>query len=725
MYFEVLCVNMTANTVQVRAYSHQYDANGVYASIQQDYTLLASNVANSDIVVGNVTLDGANFRLACVNHFSAGDKFGVEVAASQSLGKDKISIGNDTGSTRTWTFNSGAFNSASATCQDKSTSLKAYYVNGQNGDAKDATFTLSMGSTFSEYTAISDFVACAGITGIAGDDLAKLTNWNITGETGLAVTDSVADVEKTFSACGIVTASATGITDAATLDFNASILYEVVRIDGNAIQLQATGFEMGANGCFATVSCSIDITNGTPKYFDLGNTCIQLSVTGTWKVGDKFTTFQSAAVEGTHNSSLTFCTQQRDTTSCLVAGTEVERQLVLGAATQTTLNVGFMELDATTGLVNASNLVLTQGAVVTAGTSTFQTTAKNAASYTKSQSIGDVASLDTSLYDVDKFWDANGNFILETPQTLTLVQGDGSKANITISAADTFRSVRDKLNDAIAEGLKQNVVVGSGNEDKFVSFIESPETSGLETVKGTFVIRSAIAGSRGEINIIGDDETIAALSLTTIQKASVNTYTVDVTEAHYGCVVASDVSVADNNLIGVVHKNVDVQFAANTGVKVTWDETKKDFVLVGGAGNACSTFVHLADRTMVFQIGANQKQDVGAAIGNMSVFALGLENVQVTNNALANDAIGKIDAAIAKVSTQRSTLGALQNRLDHSINSLATTTENLTAAESRIRDVDMAKEMMNFTKFNILNQAATAMLAQANQLPQTVLQLLK
>ena len=403
----------------------------------------------------------------------------------------------------------------------------------------------------------------------------------------------------------------------------------------------------------------------------------------------------------------------------------MQRRLVLDDTSAVTLNIGLMELDSCTGLTHASNLVLTRSAAVTEGTSTFQTTAKNAASYTKSQSIGDVANLDTSLYDVDKFWDANGNFILETPQTLTLVQGDGSKANITISAADTFRSVRDKLNDAIAEGLKQNVVVGSGNEDKFVSFIESPETSGLETVKGTFVIRSAIAGSRGEINIIGDDETIAALSLTTIQKASVNTYTVDVTEAHYGCVVASDVSVADNNLIGVVHKNVDVQFAANTGVKVTWDESKKDFVLVGGAGNSCSTFVHLADRTMVFQIGANQKQDVGAAIGNMNVYALGLENVQVTNNSLANAAIGQIDAAISKVSAQRATLGALQNRLDHSINSLATTTENLTAAESRIRDVDMAKEMMNFTKFNILNQAATAMLAQANQLPQTVLQLLK
>ena len=128
---------------------------------------------------------------------------------------------------------------------------------------------------------------------------------------------------------------------------------------------------------------------------------------------------------------------------------------------------------------------------------------------------------------------------------------------------------------------------------------------------------------------------------------------------------------------------------------------------------------------MVFQIGANQKQDVGAAIGNMSKYSLGVDNVQVTTNALANEAIGKIDKAINMVSSQRATLGALQNRLDHSINSLATTTENLTAAESRIRDVDMAKEMMNFTKFNILNQAATAMLAQANQLPQTVLQLLK
>jgi flagellin len=92
---------------------------------------------------------------------------------------------------------------------------------------------------------------------------------------------------------------------------------------------------------------------------------------------------------------------------------------------------------------------------------------------------------------------------------------------------------------------------------------------------------------------------------------------------------------------------------------------------------------------------------------------------------IASGALATIDAAIETVSTQRSTLGAAQNRLDHTINNLTATSENLSAAESRIRDVDMAEEMMEFTKNNILSQAATAMLAQANQMPNSVLQLLQ
>ncbi len=98
--------------------------------------------------------------------------------------------------------------------------------------------------------------------------------------------------------------------------------------------------------------------------------------------------------------------------------------------------------------------------------------------------------------------------------------------------------------------------------------------------------------------------------------------------------------------------------------------------------------------------------------------------INVTTQTAADKAITTIDNAITSVSAERSKLGAVQNRLDHTINNLTATSENLSAAESRIRDVDMAKEMMEFTKNNILNQASTAMLAQANQMPQGVLQLL-
>ncbi|MBN2852600.1 MAG: flagellin [Clostridia bacterium] len=102
-----------------------------------------------------------------------------------------------------------------------------------------------------------------------------------------------------------------------------------------------------------------------------------------------------------------------------------------------------------------------------------------------------------------------------------------------------------------------------------------------------------------------------------------------------------------------------------------------------------------------------------------------LAGLDVSTNTLANTALTAIDTAIDTVSTQRSTLGSYTNRLEHTIKNLGTAAENMTAAESRIRDVDMASEMMEFTKMNILSQAAQSMLAQANTQPQGVLQLLR
>ncbi|AOT71939.1 flagellin [Geosporobacter ferrireducens] len=128
------------------------------------------------------------------------------------------------------------------------------------------------------------------------------------------------------------------------------------------------------------------------------------------------------------------------------------------------------------------------------------------------------------------------------------------------------------------------------------------------------------------------------------------------------------------------------------------------------------------------QIGANADPDANGLIITFSQLdstSLGLGAVDVSSYANATAAITSIDNAIEQVSMVRSGLGAIQNRLEHTINNLDNAAENLQAAESRIRDADMAKEMMAFTKNNILIQASTAMLAQGNQAPQSVLQLLR
>ncbi|MED4829001.1 flagellin Hag [Bacillus atrophaeus] len=169
-------------------------------------------------------------------------------------------------------------------------------------------------------------------------------------------------------------------------------------------------------------------------------------------------------------------------------------------------------------------------------------------------------------------------------------------------------------------------------------------------------------------------------------------------------------------------------------------------------------FSSASGNQLQFQIGANDQQTLTVNIEDMSVKSLGsvdttdkdgnavkgfkiadLDVTKLTGKAAdgtdLSDAdktkfsfenqLSAIDAATKQVSTQRSKLGAVQNRLEHTINNLGASSENLTAAESRIRDVDMAKEMSEFTKNNILSQASQAMLAQANQQPQSVLQLLQ
>ena len=128
--------------------------------------------------------------------------------------------------------------------------------------------------------------------------------------------------------------------------------------------------------------------------------------------------------------------------------------------------------------------------------------------------------------------------------------------------------------------------------------------------------------------------------------------------------------------------------------------------------------------TGTFQVGSNAGETLSFSVSSMKAADLGASG-SIATLATASAAISSVNDAIGKVSEQRAKLGAVQNRLEHKINNLNATVENLTASESRIRDTDMAQEMVSFTRSQILSQAGTAMLAQANQSSQGVLQLLR
>ena len=162
---------------------------------------------------------------------------------------------------------------------------------------------------------------------------------------------------------------------------------------------------------------------------------------------------------------------------------------------------------------------------------------------------------------------------------------------------------------------------------------------------------------------------------------------------------------------------------------------EEEYELTGGTGlgdtdaflGQAKYGVASGGKGIVLQVGANQGQTMSFSIDNMSATALGINasNVNVSTQRGASESLGKIDEAIQKVSKQRSLLGAVQNRLEHTIANLDNTAENLQAAESGIRDVDMAAEMVTMSKYNILQQAGQSMLAQANQATQGVMSLLQ
>ena len=222
-----------------------------------------------------------------------------------------------------------------------------------------------------------------------------------------------------------------------------------------------------------------------------------------------------------------------------------------------------------------------------------------------------------------------------------------------------------------------------------------------------------------KLNNIGDNLTASnGIANINISGAKVGTYTLEVNDDEKTVTLTN--SAGESQTLNYV---VPTNFETSTltfgsmGVSVTINSEIGDVT-------ADNTFDVTATGSISLMIGANEGENMTITIGDMGSTALGLDSLDVSTADKAEAASTAINDAINMVSAERSKLGAFQNRLEHTINNLGTSAENLQAAEARIRDLDMAEEIMAFTKNNILQQAATAMLAQANMAPQSVLQLL-
>jgi len=718
MLFEVTGIDGNRITFSVK--SHQYDQAGSYRYYEMTGYTLSAGDTNS-VGVGDLNFE---LVLADANNFSVGDMFVLQVLGDPAIDDNVLTLRGPGGQVRSWVFDNNVLD-------DKTTDLRFYQLDPATGRVYDARVSFTF-EAVAEAPAALDFNAGdTGIASIDADGLPPGQTYTITTMAadevssvyGSDVSASVQLVAR-YSRGGYTLVSGGQVADTAT--YSADILFEVAGVDGNRVTLRYTAWRMdpqnGTDRRFAG-TYTLDLSSATSvTVADIDITITDLTFdrnAAHWQIGDKFVF---------HVTGQNVLDRDYDYITLSVGGKT--RTWTVNTATSTTYNLAHFYLDESTGEVWETTLQVGIGdrglstsltpatfrSGEGAGTLTYTTAAAGA---------GELAGLNTRLSEVDRLYDASGRFLLDSPQTITIMQGDGRSATVTLYAYDTMADVRAKLEDAIRNGLGQGDVVTAGASGQWVRYVTEAAHGTPESVAGTFVIRSAVPGKAGELKFIGDEDLINALSLVVVQEATENQFTVNVSSLTTGESLKSGVLITGNFLPGAVHPNVDVKFAPNTGMVTTFDATLRKFRWTGGEANKEETIIHLADSSLTFQVGANEAQTMDAAIGRMDAAALNVDAVIVTDRDSASRAITTIDQALERVSGERSRLGAIQNRLEHTIANLGVAAENTTAAESRIRDVDMAQEMIQFTRLQVLNQAGIAMLAQANTIPSYVLQLLR
>lgn len=612
-----------------------------------------------------------------------------------------------------------------------------------NEDAIGAEITTVYDTNTSNLASVSDPV---GIEATVGSGVYSIAVGS-SGATNLANADVIASYAQsgsTFSLSSIDIESA-GFTSG-YMEFMMDDDVTAASANSTDIKYRYVNAKTGDISDWATLTVSASgtantiVIDSTTATLDLGGVnvdfgaTISMGVGGSMQAGDKvlFSVSSGISAAGTLSGGGTITitggpSEQDGPTIVYTAGaTDVLTKADNGDTVidyeDTTVYMASM--DEATGNLNVGSITLSFKENTSSASTSFGATTGDTRIDIAVQGAGEAATTSTKLSDISRFTTDDGRNIFDETQELT-VYGNGKSATIYLEGDDTISDFEQKLTNALVEDLGMGATSGTSDtisdvNNNLVNYVSTDTDDTNEAVKGTFVIQTAKLGSDSQLSFIGDQTLIDGLSLATIQEGENSELTVTVTDAHTGETIGSDE--VNDYVVRDVIAGVEVTVDGSVGLDITWDDTNKEMTF--GAGTAEDVKLHVVDNAMEMQIGANEGQTILTSIPQVDTKALGLDDIVMVDQELAQKSITKIDKALESISSTRATIGAQINRLEYTIVGLDTAAENLTASESRIRDLDFASEMTEFTRNQILNQAGTAMLSQANSLPNLVLQLL-
>ena len=335
---------------------------------------------------------------------------------------------------------------------------------------------------------------------------------------------------------------------------------------------------------------------------------------------------------------------------------------------------------------------------------------------------GDVASKYTKLSQIESFTNADGRMVLDNSQEISIYGGNGKVAKVVLEGSDTIEDLQSKLNTAIINQLEMGAPNDSANASEvnrnLVKYTADDGKNGESA--GSFTIQGALLGKDSNLTFVGDESILNALGVTQVQAATDSALHVTVQNLSTG-ESGSDV-VTDGRLRNVI-KGVDIDITPSSAADISYDAAT-DSLKFSAKTDKTEAFLHITDNATKASIGANEGQILDISIGRLDTKSMGIDDVNVATFSDAQTSITKLDLALEQISKARATAGAQINRLEYTITNLNTTRENMIAAESRIRDLDIAQASSDLAAQQVLMQSATAMLAQANQIPTYAMTLL-